>query len=161
MLESKCRLWSLYCDVNFKSTSGPVSQWQKVNCETFCGGQTERPTQRARAFAENISTKLQLKQRAQPNNTPLDWQSVSDVIKEEATNTLGYQSPNYFNTWFNAECVDLTERKNTARLAKENARTREQKELANERYKKGERRNACTGLRRESTKTGRCRSSNV
>ena len=43
---------------------------------------------------------------------------------------LGYQSPNDFNTRFDAEC------KNTARLANENARTREQKEMANKRYKK-------------------------
>ena len=60
---------------------------------------------------------------------------MSDVIKEEATNTLGFQSPNDFNTWFDGECADVTERKNTARLEKEKARTREQKEMANERYR--------------------------
>lgn len=84
---------------------------------------------------KNIGTKLQSKQQAQPKNTLLDWQSVSDVIKEEATNTLGFRSPNDFNTWFDADCADVTERKNTARIARESARTREQKEMANERYK--------------------------
>jgi len=94
-----------------------------------------RDPQIARTYAENISTKLQQLQQAQPDDTPPDWQSVSEVIKQEATNTLGYQSPNDYNTWFDAECANVTERKNAARLRKETARTREQKVTANERYK--------------------------
>ena len=61
---------------------------------------------------------------------------MSEVIKQEATNTLGYQSPNDFKTWFDAECADVTERKNAARIVKESARTREQKMTADVRYKK-------------------------
>ena len=90
----------------------------------------------ARTFADNISTKLQQLQQAQPDDTPPDWQSVSDVIKDEATSTLGYQSPNDFNTWFDADCANVTDRKNAARIEKETARTREQKMAADANYKR-------------------------
>lgn len=36
--------------------------------------------------------------------------SVSEVIKQEVTTALGHQSPNDFNTWFDDECADATER---------------------------------------------------
>ena len=95
-----------------------------------------RDPQIAKTYAENISTKLQQLQQAQPAVTPPDWQSVSEVIKQEATNTLGYQSPNDFNTWFDAECANVTDRKNAAQLEKETARTRKQKVAADAKYKK-------------------------
>jgi sorting nexin-29 len=88
----------------------------------------------ATTFAGNINAKLQHLNNAQSGSPP-DWQSVSEAIKEEATNTLGYQSPNDRNTWFDAECADITNQKNNARQEKELARTREQLNRATGRYK--------------------------
>ena len=39
-------------------------------------------------FASNISAKLLQLQNAQPDDTPPDWQSVSNAIRDEASNTL-------------------------------------------------------------------------
>lgn len=100
----------------------------------------------ATTFAENISTKLRQLHQARPEDVSPDWQSVSEIIKQEATSTLGHQSPKNSNTWFDAECADVTESKNAARLVKETAKTREQRVTANERYKE---------LRREVTRVHR------
>ncbi|XP_037037548.1 craniofacial development protein 2-like [Bradysia coprophila] len=94
-----------------------------------------KDTRIAETFADNISTKLQQLRQAQPGDTPPEWLSVSDVIKQEAIDTLGYQRPNDFKTWFDAECADVTDRKNAARIEKESARTRERKTEADQRYK--------------------------
>ncbi|XP_037028700.1 uncharacterized protein LOC119068940 [Bradysia coprophila] len=95
----------------------------------------ENTNENAETFADNISTKLQQLRQAQPGDTPPEWLSVSDVIKQEAIDTLGYQRPNDFKTWFDAECADVTDRKNAARIEKESARTRERKTEADQRYK--------------------------
>ena len=111
----------------------------------------------ATTFAGNISTKLQQLHQAQPDDGPPDWQSVSEIIKLEASDTLGFQSPNDYNTWFDAECADATQRKNTARNEKESARTREQKMRPRSATNNFERRkNVCTSEKRKSFKTGRC-----
>jgi len=94
-----------------------------------------RDPQIAATFAQNISTKLRQLQQAQSGDTPTDWQAVSEVINHEATSTLGYQSLNDFKTWFDAECANVTDEKNAARLVWETARTREQKVMAREHYK--------------------------
>lgn len=94
-----------------------------------------RDSQVAATFAGNLSAKLQQQHRAQPEDSPPDWQSVSEAIKEEAISTLGYQSPNDINTWFDAECAEITNQKNEARKEMELARTRERRNTTSERYK--------------------------
>lgn len=56
---------------------------------------------------------------------------MSVIVKEEATNTLGFQSPNDYKSWFDADCADVTARKNAARIEKLTRKTR----AATERYK--------------------------
>lgn len=40
----------------------------------------------------------------------------SESLKDVAINNLEYQSPNNFNTWLDAECADVTNRKNGTRM---------------------------------------------
>lgn len=89
-----------------------------------------RDPQIAATFAGNINTKLQQLNQAQPDSPP-NWQSVSEAIKQEALNTLGYQTRNDLKTWFDADCQGVTKRKNDAYREKEDNRT----EATIERYR--------------------------
>ena len=84
----------------------------------------------AATFAGNVNMRLLQLQQAQPDGPP-DWQSVSEALRQEATNTLGYQNPSALNTWFDAECEHITQQKNAAYVEKETKKTR----TARERYK--------------------------
>ena len=78
----------------------------------------------AETFAQNISTRLRQLHDAQLGSRTPDWHSVCEAVKQEANTTIGYQSPNDRNTWFDAECAELTARKNAARIEKLTRRTR-------------------------------------
>ena len=78
----------------------------------------------AATFASNISTRLSQLQPAQPGHSTTVWQAMCEAIKQEATNTIGFRSPNDRNTWYDAECAELTVRKNAASIEKLTKRTR-------------------------------------
>ena len=71
-------------------------------------------------FANGISTRVNQLQQQDP--TPGDatekWQHLTQIIKEEANNILGLESPNDRNTWFDDDCARVTENKNAARIRK-------------------------------------------
>ena len=82
----------------------------------------------ANTFASNISTRVnQLPQQSDTHS----WQHLNEIIKSEAVNTLGYQTPNDSKTWFDNDCAKATEEKNEARVKKLTVNTR----LAVEHYK--------------------------
>jgi len=87
----------------------------------------------ATAFANNMNTRVsQLQQGTTPGDVGSKWQQLSQLMKDEAQNTLGFETPNSKNTWFDDDCARVTERKNRARVRKIERPTRS----AVEEYKK-------------------------
>lgn len=74
----------------------------------------------ASAFANNISTRvIQLQQQhPTPGEITTQWQQISQLLNEEATNTLGIVNPKRRNTWYDDECARVTQEKNQARVRK-------------------------------------------
>lgn len=95
----------------------------------FALGKLKDP-QMANEFADRVSAAIE-RVKQQPNAAP-SWTQWSQVLKDEAIETIGYQGPNDLKTWFDDECAKITEEKNDARMRKLATGTR----TALERYKK-------------------------
>lgn len=80
----------------------------------------------AATFEKNIGERLQ--RAHQGSSDAPEWQTVRQIITEEAINTIGYQRPSDFNSWFDAECAEITAKKNQARvkMLKHNTRSNKQ-----------------------------------
>ncbi len=107
----------------------------------------------ATTFERNIGEKLH--QAQQGTSGALEWQTVRQVIIDEAINTIGYQRPSEYNSWFDAECADITAKKNQARVKMLKHRTRANSESYKDLRRK-ERVSVCTDAKNGSFKTGRC-----
>jgi len=68
-------------------------------------------------FARKISTRVN-QQQQQPSDLNQKWQHLNQIIKEEATNAIGFETPSSRNTWFDDECARVTASKNEARVRK-------------------------------------------
>ena len=77
-------------------------------------------------FANRISTRVnQLQQQhPAPGDASEKWQHLNQMLKEEATDIIGFESPNDRNTWFDDDCARVTESKNAARIKKMERPTR-------------------------------------
>lgn len=80
----------------------------------------------AATFERNIGEKL--RQARQVSSDELEWQTVRQIITDEAINTIGYQRPTDYKGWFDTECAEITAKKNQARvkMLKHNTRANSQ-----------------------------------
>ena len=89
----------------------------------------------AETYATNINRRLTDVQRDEAHTDPVrSWSLYEDIIKQEAVNTIGFDVSRNSNTWFDDECLKATEEKNHARMRALNAKTREEKRLAENDY---------------------------
>lgn len=88
----------------------------------------------SQTFAANISTRIQQELQNNHHESIPQWSQWGELVKEEAANTLGYQSARNRDSWFDEECATAIAVKNEARLRKFRARTREEKRTAERDY---------------------------
>jgi sorting nexin-29 len=83
----------------------------------------------SKAFSRQVNTRVpQLRQQDPATDLTSYWNNISQVLIEEATNIIGFETPSDGKGWWDDDCKEVTDRKNEARAKKLERPTRSAKE---------------------------------